>query len=198
MFLAAGVAQLAGSRETSPTPVLVTSDSVQKEAVLVPERQREPGSRRVRSPGCNAAQQQGDLDLQQHIKPGALPFQQAVENGDTTSQQAMHTNNTYPLEAQQDGQATLPGEAPPGLENLEKHTQQAVQVGQGASNSGMENGDVAETGPHAPYRRSRNAPRVKAFKLNEKHIAGQNLLKFHLRPPTRRGCFDDGALPTKE
>ena len=30
------------------------------------------------------------------------------------------------------------------------------------------------------------------YRVQESHIAGQNLLKLHLRPPSRRGCFDEG------
>lgn len=34
--------------------------------------------------------------------------------------------------------------------------------------------------------------KVQAFRVKEKFIAGQNLLKFHMRPPSRKGCFDLG------
>ena len=34
--------------------------------------------------------------------------------------------------------------------------------------------------------------KMQPLRVPEAHIAGQNLLKFHLRPPSRRGCFDIG------
>lgn len=51
-------------------------------------------------------------------------------------------------------------------------------------------GGTPEPEMYAPH--STTKARVKALKVKERHIAGQNMLKFHLRPPARQGCFDDG------
>jgi len=61
-----------------------------------------------------------------------------------------------------------------------------------AVSTGAKSEEARQLPPRAALRSGRAGQRVRiqAFKVRERHIAGQNLLKLHLRPPSRRGCFD--------